>query len=72
MADYARELTSEDVAAAARALGTEAAERVRAALPPGAAIHDLDDLARAAPSEALGVSRGAWLAAFSPLFGEFE
>lgn len=72
MADYARELTSEDVVAAAQALGADAADRVRAALPPGAAIHDLDDIARHAPPAALGVSRGAWVAAFSPLFGEFE
>lgn len=73
MADYARPVTGADVAAAAgRALGPDAASRVAGTLAAAAAVPGVEALEALIPPGALGVGRGAWLAAFTPLFGEFE
>ncbi|MCB0882382.1 MAG: hypothetical protein KDC33_09245 [Thermoleophilia bacterium] len=73
MADYDRAVTGADaVAAARRALGPDAAERLALRVAPGAALAGTEDLEALAPPRSLGVGRGAWLAAFTPLFGEFE
>ncbi len=72
MADYERELRGTDVIAAARQLGDGAHQAVARLVAPDVAIADAARLEQLAPPSAVGVSRGAWLAVFIPLFGEFE
>jgi hypothetical protein len=71
---YERAVTGADVRACARSAGFEdhVLARLGDLVAARDAVADLDDLAlRAGPLE-LGVSRSRWVAAFGPIFGEFE
>lgn len=72
--DPERRITGDDVLAALRAPGGEAADAgaLRRRVAPGDAFATYEELARACPPEAIGLSSGAHAAVFAPLFGEFE
>lgn len=69
-----REISGRDVQAALRAFGHGAGdERALArAVAPGDTFASYEDLVRACPPQAVGLTSGAHAALFSPLFGEFE
>lgn len=69
-----RTITGDDVLAALRAPGGERvdARALRDAVAPDDRFASYEELARACPPAALGLSSGAHAAVFAPLFGEFE
>ena len=69
-----RHISGRDVHAALRAFGRGAGDEraLRAAVAPDDAFASYEDLVRACPPQAIGLTSGAHAAVFSPLFGEFE
>ena len=69
-----RDISGRDVRAALRAFGGRAGDEdaLRAAVAPDDSFASYEDLVRACPPEAIGLTPGAHAAIFSPLFGEFE
>lgn len=69
-----REITGRDVHAALREFGGGAGDEraLRAAVSPWDTFAGYEDLVRACPPEAIGLTSGGHAAIFSPLFGEFE
>jgi hypothetical protein len=74
MGTYDRPVCGSDVIARAQAAGVPAdvLARVRAIIDPASEVARLEDLAREIGPERIGLSPGAWVHIFSPLFGEFE
>ncbi|WP_217914595.1 hypothetical protein [Miltoncostaea marina] len=72
--DPERRITGDDVAAALRAPGGERADAaaLRRRVAPDDAFGSYEELLRACPPEAIGLSSGAHAALFAVLFGEFE
>ena len=74
MGIYDRPVRGADVLAALDGFPGIAANREAAAarIRPDAVFDGLEELARACPPEAIGVTPGAYATLFAPLFGEFE
>ncbi|MFN8123344.1 MAG: hypothetical protein U0237_13030 [Thermoleophilia bacterium] len=74
MDTYDRPVRGADVVAACAAFPGRSGLRdaVAARLDPAAVFADLEELERACPPEAIGVTPGAYATLFAPLFGEFE
>ncbi len=67
-------MTGSDLIAHVRNAGVapEVVARLRARITEDQVVIDLDDVARRASANELGISPGRWNAIFPPLFGEFE
>lgn len=69
-----RQISGRDVRAALEAFGGGAGDprALAAAVAPGDVFASYEELLRACPPAAIGLTPGAHTAIFSPLFGEFE
>lgn len=66
-----REISGDDVRAAARAVALDH-DALAAAVGPHDAFGTYEELAAVCPPARLGLTPGAHVALFAPLFGEFE
>ncbi len=74
MGTYDRPVCGSDVIARAQSAGAAAdvLARVRELIDPASEVVHLEDLAGQIGPERIGLSPGAWVHIFAPLFGEFE